>query len=406
MEYCTGGDLLNVIKDSIKTKNRIELETIRSILFQILRAVAFMSARRVIHKDLKPENIMLVPTQAKTSGPIIKVIDFGLSELFALDQETSNMVAGTAFYMAPEIFRPPFNNKCDVWSCGVIAFFLATGYLPFFGATVAEVKSNILYRRLQWPATFARTENPLEIAPDFKAFIERLMEKDPALRPSAVEALRDPWISQNGISMEISRGVAMNIVCFSRLSFLKRVVINLIAHIWHFSEFENIIEMFSALDTGNNGMVPVASLASAIEHKGFKSIDAWTAAKSLDLSGSGTITYTSFTAGVILPLIDSDKEILRCVFNSFNPILKDYITISAIYDVLVGRRCVMSGSAHAIKPDGLKDFTHMIEGEITVTHLSPDNFKAEKSSASIGGLTSKTLGISFTDFRNWLLTTA
>ena len=403
MEYCTGGDVLTMIKNSIKAKSAIPVENVRVILHQILRAVAFMSARRVIHKDLKPENIMLVPSRSKTGPPIVKIIDFGLSELFAENQHTSNMVAGTAFYMAPEIFRPPFNHKCDVWSCGVIAFFLATGFLPFFGATVPEVKSNVLYRRLQWPATFAGTDKPLVVAPEFRAFIERVLEKDPNLRPSAVEALADPWIRESKHEATISRAIALNMLSFSKLSLLKRAVINLIAHVWHFEEFENIIEMFSALDSGNDGLVSVSSLASAIEKRGFTSIDAWSAARSLDLSRSGFITYTAFTAGLILPLIDSDKGILLCAFNSFNPIHKDVVAVTSIFDVLSGKRCVVSRPSHPVKQDDFETFLEMVRNEKHLRIVSLIDTKVPSPQQSFSSDPGR-LVVSFSDFRDWLLT--
>jgi calcium-dependent protein kinase len=349
MENCRGGDLLTWIKDSIKASEPIPMEAIRGILRQLLRAVAFMNSKRVIHKDLKPENIMLVATPGTMNlDPVVKVIDFGLSELFSNEQAQSNIVAGTAFYMAPEIFRPPFNHKCDVWACGIIAFFLATGFLPFFGSTVAEVKSNVLYRRLQWPSTFAGSDRLLQLSQEFKVFVEKLLEKDVVLRPSAVAALSDPWLKfeNTPVSCRLSREIALNIIDFSRLSFLRRSVLNMIAHMWHFSEFKNIIAVFSTLDERNEGMIAIRSLAESIKELGFKPIDSWRAARSLDLSGMEAISYTSFTAGVILPLIDSHEGIAKCAFDAFAPGRKDSINIESILDTLTGCRSALPGEAN------------------------------------------------------------
>ena len=397
MEYCSGGDILGKIKESIKSGRRISSHYIRSVLQQVLRSIAFMHERRVLHKDLKPENIMLVPSDERDGLAIVKVIDFGLSEIFSKDQEISNTVAGTAFYMAPEIFRPPFNHKCDVWSCGVIAFFLSTGFLPFFGSTVAEVKSNVLYRRLQWPTTFAGTSQVLDLHPNFKSFVERLLEKDPSLRPNAVDALLDPWLCQSDghhASILFSRAIVQNIRCFSKLSFIKRAIINLIAHVWHFREFENIIRTFSSLDTANTGFITTGSLARALQDAGVPALDSLEAAKSLDLTSSGVITYTAFTAGVILPLLDSDKRITRCAFDSFNPTKGDYISTRSMWDVI-------SGNRGALKPPTSKSsasynrFVEQVAIEFGIpTYTGNRESETDETESDV---------ISFSVFRDWLL---
>jgi serine/threonine protein kinase len=403
MEYCSGGDILTKIKKAIKNGYRIQSEYIRSVLQQILRSLAFMNGQRVIHKDLKPENVMLMPSDSENTAPIVKVIDFGLSEIFAKDQEVSNTVAGTAFYMAPEIFRPPFNHKCDVWSCGVIAFFLSTGFLPFFGATVAEVKSNVLYRRLQWPATFAGTDQVLDIEPAFKSFVESLLEKDPTLRPSAVEALGHPWLSQsprNHPRTFFTKSVALNIVSFSKLSSLKRSVINLVAHTYQFPECHNIISTFCSIDVLSRGVITVDCLSQALQSVGIPPVDSWHAAKSLDLTGSSLITYTSFTAGIILPLLDIDKGVIRSVFDCFNPIKGDCITIYSIWEVLSGQRGALDYSDSRPSFPTARTFAETVIIDMNLQFPQSSGGTGEPSAA---GKDPENFLISFKVFRDWLL---
>jgi serine/threonine protein kinase len=402
MEFCSGGDILAKIKKAIKCGSRIPYEYIRSVLQQVLRSLAFMNAQRIIHKDLKPENIMLIPSDSHNGLPVVKVIDFGLSEIFAKNQEMSNTVAGTAFYMAPEIFRPPFNHKCDVWSCGVIAFFLSTGFLPYFGATVAEVKSNVLYRRLQWPATFAGTQQVLDLDQGFKAFVESLLEKDPSIRPSAVDALKHPWLTKSAETnsrISFSRSVALNMVAFSKLSFLKRAVINLIAHICQFPEFMNIISVFTDLDVSNRGSISIESISRAIQHVGIPVIESWHAAKSLDLSGTGFVSFTALSAGIILPLLDSDKGITRSAFECFNPNKADNITIKSLWEVLSGHRGALGWTESRF--DGEKTFSDsaMTEMKLHMRRSCMATNEAQDVHES------ENFFISFNTFRDWLLST-
>ena len=396
MELCRHGDLMSRIKNSIKSGSSMPHAHVKTILRQLLRAISFMSSNRVIHKDLKPENIMLVDSLT-SSAPVVKVIDFGLSEVFARDQHTSCTVAGTAFYMAPEIFRPPFNFKCDVWSCGVIAFFLTTGYLPFFGATVSEVKSNVLYRKLQWPATFAGSDRPLDIPRDARDLIEKLLEKDADSRPSAVDALEHDFFRDNDwkeARAKLSPDVALNLIAFSKLSLLKRIVINLVAHIWQFEELGEILDLFEELDVHNEGQVSLETLSRALEQLGFSSTDAWKAALSLDLVGANRLTFTSLTAGFVLPLLDRNKNIVRCAFNAFKPSEKGLISLSDMWQVINGHRCVINSDSIGKVPE-FQTFREMVLTELDI--------KSER--VSCGNLTDyrPEVQISFKQFRNWML---
>merc|ERR1719210_1197331 len=94
---------------------------------QTLRALAFMHAQRYIHRDLKPQNIMLMDSDSNS----IKVIDFGLAELFTGDQKVTDTFGGTLLYMAPEVFHLKLTRKTDIWSAGVILYNLITGEYPF-----------------------------------------------------------------------------------------------------------------------------------------------------------------------------------------------------------------------------------------------------------------------------------
>lgn len=87
----------------------------------------------VAHRDLKPENIL----QEKEGQ--IKIIDFGTASPFNREQGM-NSIMGTPYYMAPEVLKGQvYNEKCDVWSCGVIMYVMLTGQPPFYGKNDAEI---------------------------------------------------------------------------------------------------------------------------------------------------------------------------------------------------------------------------------------------------------------------------
>ena len=92
---------------------------------KLIRAVNHCHATGVVHRDIKPENIMY-----GRDGEI-KLIDFGLSKRVQDKFTWLNTVAGTPFYMAPEVLDGEYNSKCDIWSLGVLMYVLLCGYLPF-----------------------------------------------------------------------------------------------------------------------------------------------------------------------------------------------------------------------------------------------------------------------------------
>ena len=99
---------------------------------KLFSALNHMHTQGVIHRDIKPENIML------TQNDELKLIDFGLSQR----QEGNKMmktIAGTPYYMAPEVLDGHYDSKCDIWSLGVLLYVFMSGYLPFQGSSRNEV---------------------------------------------------------------------------------------------------------------------------------------------------------------------------------------------------------------------------------------------------------------------------
>lgn len=96
---------------------------------QLLSAISYCHERNVVHRDLKPENLLL---DREAPDANIKVIDFGTSALFHSNQKLTQKY-GTSYYIAPEVLRRDYNEKCDIWSCGVIMYILLSGKPPFYG---------------------------------------------------------------------------------------------------------------------------------------------------------------------------------------------------------------------------------------------------------------------------------
>jgi calcium-dependent protein kinase len=142
----------------------------------------------VCHRDLKPENILIDDKDKNT----IKLIDFGTSQPFA-NEEKMELVLGTAYYIAPEVLQGNYDEKCDLWSIGVILYILLSGIPPFPGQTDEEIMQKV--RK------------------------SALMNVKPEERLSAKQALEHDWIQQRVGSQQIDEKVASE--AFANLSHFR-----------------------------------------------------------------------------------------------------------------------------------------------------------------------------------------
>ena len=111
------------------------------IVRQILLAITYCHSRGVVHRDLKPENI-LIDSINKEGKISIKVIDFGAA-LFIPPHSKLYETLGTPYYIAPEVLTGTYNEKCDIWSIGVILYILLSGSVPFDGISNEAIMSNV-----------------------------------------------------------------------------------------------------------------------------------------------------------------------------------------------------------------------------------------------------------------------
>jgi len=139
MEYLSGGDLV----DLLESKLDISEKFIAKIMHSIASVVEYLNTYGVIHRDLKPENIMLLEKNDK--HPTIKVIDLGLTRILAQGENLYEGF-GTITYVAPEILlKQPYNKQIDVWSIGVIMYFLlSNGKLPFIDKDDDSIAKKII----------------------------------------------------------------------------------------------------------------------------------------------------------------------------------------------------------------------------------------------------------------------
>jgi len=184
LELVSGGELL----DKIATEKKFSEDKARYYFRQILEATKYLHEQGIAHRDLKPENILL------TDDDLIKLSDFGLSRV--VDQ-TSFMktICGTPQYVAPEIHNSSrsavgYGLACDLWSSGVILYFMLVGYHPF-----SDTRPSPVYEQIQNGDYEFSLEDWTLISPSAKYLIKRLLTTDPRKRITAAQALEAAWLS-------------------------------------------------------------------------------------------------------------------------------------------------------------------------------------------------------------------
>ena len=182
MEYISKGNLYGLIpKDN---KKRINPKVVATIMRDIISAVYYLHNMNppIIHRDIKPENILL------NDGLVAKLTDFGWSN-YIFNGIKRTTLCGTPVYMAPEIIREqPHDEKVDIWCIGVLLFELTTGSLPFQGATVEDLKKNILNLKISWPK---------DINLDAKNLIIKILKIEPEQRISLTDMIQHDFFTKH-----------------------------------------------------------------------------------------------------------------------------------------------------------------------------------------------------------------
>ena len=328
-ELCTGGELLRKIQTT-----QMKEKDIAKIFNQIMSAVAYCHEKGIVHRDLKLENILFA--SEKPDSPI-KIIDFGFSVLLGKnelkkDKNNNNDLikygfkrmkskVGTLYYISPEIIKGSYDEKCDIWACGVILFILLCGYPPFNGNSDKEVYNIIT--QVKYDFNQPKWKNVSKYAKELIKNMLTLAKN----RYTAKQVLNSKWFEIKLKDTDDSTNNYLDykhIYKYKTFNKFKQAVLTFIASRLNSEESTKIRNIFLNIDEDKKGFITLEDFTKYIINE--CNIDDLIdneeelkkAFQSVDIDHNNKIDYTEFLAANLEEKIYLKEEKLKEAFRTFD----------------------------------------------------------------------------------------
>lgn len=255
---CKGGEL----NDEITVRGRFTESDAAILMRQVLSCVNYLHQKNIAHRDLKPENILLENNKDLSQ---IKVADFGT----AIQWDSNNKQpftdkVGTLIYMAPEVFKLEYSEKCDIWSCGVMLYRLIANRYPF------EASDEVTLRQKLMKGEFDLTSSSWSgISNELKDLLRGMLQTDPKLRLSADQAVNHPFFTKKEAYKltkdDIVKGALENMLGFNAKTNAKISIYSYFSsELLSKAELNIITNVFKELDKDGDGILKYRELVQCI----------------------------------------------------------------------------------------------------------------------------------------------
>jgi calcium-dependent protein kinase len=360
MEHCTGGELFEEI---LKRQSFSEKEA-ANIIKNVLLALSYIHSKGIIHRDIKPENILL---ENKGDVMNIKLINFSTACIIGKNEHKRGLI-GTAYYIAPEVISGDYNEKCDVWSAGVLLFMLLSFYPPFEGNSDKEILAKITEQKLEFKE--AIWDN---VSSEAKDLITKLLSPLET-RLSASEALNHQWVCANTGSKAVDAthivAALENLKSFHNSNKLRDAVQTFITtQCISVNDTKELTEVFKTIDANGDGKLSKEEL---LEHyikfmgQGDAEQQVDRIMQELDSDKTGFINYTEFLKASLSEKTIMSSQNLRKAFDLFDRDRSGSISAMEIKKILEGG-CI---SDNKVWTEIVRSFDQNSDGEIDLMEFA------------------------------------
>ena len=330
MEECKGGEIFDRIIEHIQSKQMYSEKEAAEMFQQVMSAIEYCHKNGICHRDLKPENLLYLNPGAEKNNPI-KVIDFGLSQYISPNKKLSTKV-GTAYYVAPEILKGDYTEKCDVWSAGVILYIFLSGDPPFNGPSDSVIYGKIAEMKFSFPEK--KWKN---ISKDAIDLIKHMISPENE-RYTARQVLDHPWFKNaSNVPLSSLDFKSTFFIDYLRGSQLKKMSLLFIASRLDENEIETLNKVFKAFDKGKDGQITFDELRQGLiqlKSTRISENDVQRLFSKIDVDKNGKIDYTEFLAATIQKANYLKKEKLLEAFCKFDIDNSGFITTDELLKAL------------------------------------------------------------------------
>ena len=319
-EYVSGGELYEGIV-SMSNFNEFKCQYIMN---QILSAVHYLHSKGIVHRDIKPENILVSNNNKEMLN--IKLIDFGSCN-YIKENKNFTLKIGSPYYIAPEVLKHNYNNKCDIWSTGVILYILLVGYPPFKGQNKEE-----LFMKIKSGYFCLQGGEWERISSEAKHLVSLMLEYDYNKRPSAEECLNHQWFKcfQNGnthnkkLKDSFTESVLLKLASLRVQEKLQQATIAYIVHsLYSSKEIEKLKHAFLDLDMNKDGKLTYKEFKEGFSRhfegkQLLQEIDFDKLVEGIDGDGDGTISYEEFLRVTVNKKKLLNERNLKIAFDQFD----------------------------------------------------------------------------------------
>lgn len=311
MEFCKGGDVF----DKLTKLGKFTESQAATVLKQLLGGLNYLHGRKIIHRDIKPENLLLCESE-NPEELNIKIIDFNIATVKKVNMEST----GTVDYMAPEVFKGTYDEKCDIWGVGVILYMLICGGFPFTGKDDKMTEKNIksgAYSTVSGVWT--------SVSNDCKDLLKRLLTQNPQQRLNALDALSHPWI-QRLTTVDFDEST-YNRTLFRMKTMTKSNVFReafttfMVSQLSKSGETKKLEQVFNKIDENKDGVISIPELIAELKKEMSEELaekEAGRIMKLMDVDGSGVVDYTEFLRVSIEDEVLLSKENVLKTFAYFD----------------------------------------------------------------------------------------